>query len=55
VVEPLAAALRLQDKAPSKDAADGEKYERVVYGEFLKAKVGNNFAASEGGEKKGRY
>ena len=45
VVEPLPAALRIQEGTPvKKNAGANKRYEPVVYGEFLKRKVGNNFA-----------
>jgi len=51
VVKPLQAVVRSQ--AAAKEAVEEAKYKPVVYGEFLKSKVGSNFADSTPG--KGRY
>ena len=48
VIEPLPAAQRIEEGGPTKleGEPDGEakQYPPIVYGEFLKRKVGNNFA-----------
>ena len=45
-IEPLPAALRIQEGGPTKGKTNGDakQYPPIVYGEFLKRKVGNNFA-----------
>lgn len=48
-IEALPAALRLQDKSGGEHIDDvPRRYEPVIYGEFLKRKVANNF---QGGSK----
>jgi len=46
-IKPLAAALRLQEREPNTNTNE-KKYTAVIYGDFLKAKVGNNFAGGKG-------
>jgi hypothetical protein len=52
-IKPLAASLRLQeretDSQPHKRATVKE-YTPVVYGDFLMAKVGNNFTGGKSGK-----
>lgn len=44
VVKPLDAALRINDK---EDKEKGEELRQsIVYGDFLKSKVGNNFSTN---------
>lgn len=50
VIKPLAAALRLQEGTPKKkgQSEDDNRYEPVVYGNFLLGKVTNNFDSGKG-------
>ena len=50
-VQPLAAALRLQEHETANETGQElklNKYQPVVYGNFLLGKVGNNFVQGKG-------
>jgi len=51
IVKPLDAVVRAQTAAG--EQVEEGKYQSIVYGEFLKKKVGSNFSATTPG--KGKY